>query len=84
MCDLIRRLVCISFINDAVGPRKAKEVDTELSPGLSTGGAGVYDRSDIGDFEPRQCDYNEVKAWVKTNKYYDPEWPLFIESECGP
>jgi hypothetical protein len=25
-----------------------------------------------------------VKAWIASRKYDDPEWPLFIESECGP
>ena len=33
---------------------------------------------------PRLCNYSEVKAWINSKKYDDPEWPLFVERECGP
>lgn len=60
---------CNEFIDQAVG----------LGFGLltGTGSIGHSPRS-------RQCDYDEVKAWVAASKFTDPEWPLFIERECNP
>jgi hypothetical protein len=52
-------------------------------------GAGVYGNAISLDPNPpnpspRHCNYNEVKAWINSKKYDDPEWPLFVERECGP
>ena len=60
---------CPSFIEQAVGAGFSK---------LNLPGSIRPDPS------PRLCNYSEVKAWINSNKYDDPEWPLFVERECGP
>jgi len=31
----------------------------------------------------RECNYQEVKSWVRSDLFRDPEWPLIVERECG-
>ena len=70
MCPTFPANSCDNFISKAVG-------------------AGVYGSTISLDPNPpnpgpRLCNYNEVKAWINSKKYDDPEWPIFVERECGP
>ena len=59
------------------------QVLRNLCAGSSTCKRFVDDATQYSVGNPRNCSSSEIRSWIVAQKYFDSNWPTFLENECG-